>query len=62
MKTTRRSITDNSTRLKDYDYSQPGVYFITLVTQGHTNLFGEISDGVMQINHLGEITQPFGNS
>ncbi len=33
----RRSI-----RLKDYDYSQPGSYFITICTHGHQNLFGDI--------------------
>ena len=33
----RRSI-----RLKDYDYSQPGSYFITICTHNHVNLFGNI--------------------
>lgn len=46
----RRSI-----RLKEYDYTQPGAYFITLVTQDRANLFGEIIDGVMRLNVLGEI-------
>ncbi len=35
----RRSI-----RLKDYDYSQPGSYFVTLCTLGHINLFGDIEE------------------
>ncbi len=46
----RRSI-----RLKGYDYSAAGMYFITLCTYQRGCLFGEISDGVMQLNRLGEI-------
>ena len=30
------------TRLKDYDYSQNGYYFITICTHNRHNLFGEI--------------------
>ena len=48
----RRSI-----RLKDYDYSQNGAYFVTLSTQNRDYLFGEIVDGVMQLNSLGEIVK-----
>lgn len=33
----RRSI-----RLKDYDYSQPGSYFITICTHNHKIIFGNI--------------------
>jgi hypothetical protein len=44
-------------RLKDYDYSQAGAYFITLVTKDRTNLLGEIIDGVMRLNSLGDITR-----
>ena len=31
-----------SIRLKDYDYSQPGSYFITVCTHNQKNLFGKI--------------------
>ena len=31
------------TRLKDYDYSQNGYYFITICTHNRQNLFGEIA-------------------
>lgn len=31
-----------SIRLKDYDYSQEGLYFITICTKNRENLFGEI--------------------
>jgi len=48
----RRSI-----RLKGYDYSQAGAYFITVCTQSHEHLLGEISDEEMWINAWGNIVQ-----
>ncbi len=45
----------HSIRLKDYDYSQPGGYFITLVTHERRNLFGKIVQGEMQLNEFGVI-------
>lgn len=42
----RRSI-----RLKGYDYSQPGAYFITICTHQRECLFGEIVNRQMQLNH-----------
>jgi len=44
----RRSI-----RLKGYDYSQAGLYFITICTQNRLCLFGEIENGDMQLNDAG---------
>lgn len=32
----------HSIRLQGYDYSQEGLYFITICTHGHKHLFGEI--------------------
>lgn len=46
----RRSI-----RLKGYDYSQAGLYFITLCCQNREHLFGEIIDGKMILNEAGEM-------
>ena len=46
----RRSI-----RLKGYDYSQPGAYFVTICTHQRAILFGQIKNGVMIPNRLGEI-------
>jgi putative transposase len=46
----RRSI-----RYKGYDYTQPGAYFITLVTSDHQALFGEIACGEMQLSKLGNL-------
>jgi len=48
----RRSI-----RLKNYDYSQAGAYFVTICTHGHIHLFGEVVDGEMRLNPFGEIVQ-----
>jgi len=44
----RRSI-----RLKGYDYSQTGLYFITICTQNRLCLFGEIENGEMILNNAG---------
>lgn len=46
----RRSI-----RLRGYDYSQEGAYFITLNTRNRECLFGDITDGEMLLNGFGEI-------
>ncbi len=43
----------HSIRLKGYDYSQPGAYFVTMVTQGRACLFGEIRGGEMKLNDAG---------
>ncbi len=46
----RRSI-----RLKGFDYSQPGGYFITIVTCNREHLFGAINHCGMILNPLGRI-------
>jgi putative transposase len=46
----RRSI-----RLRGYDYTAPGAYFVTMVTHRRTQLFGEIAGGEMRVNEWGEI-------
>jgi len=46
----RRSI-----RLKVYDYSQPGAYFVTVVTRQRECLLGEIVNRVMKLNDFGKI-------
>jgi putative transposase len=46
----RRSI-----RLKEYDYTQPGGYFITIVTYQRDCLFGKITNEEMQLNTHGQI-------
>jgi putative transposase len=46
-----------SIRLKEYDYSQPGTYFVTLCTEGRMCVFGDVVDGRMVLNETGEIVQ-----
>ena len=46
----RRSI-----RLKEYDYSQNGAYFVTVCTHNRECLLGEITDREMVLNEYGKI-------
>ena len=46
----RRSI-----RLKDYDYSKAGAYFVTICTWNKECILGEIDDEKMKLNEYGEI-------
>jgi len=46
-----------SIRLKGYDYSQEGLYFITLVCQRRAFLFGEIIDAKMILNDAGKMIE-----
>lgn len=48
----RRSI-----RLKGYDYSQAGAYFVTIVAWQREMLFGEIVNGEMKLNRNGRIVR-----
>jgi putative transposase len=46
-----------SIRLKGYDYTQPGWYFITICTQNREWLLGEITGGEMVLNTFGGIVR-----
>ena len=46
----RRSI-----RLKDYDYTQAGAYFVTIAVQGRLALFGEVVNGVVRLSDAGKM-------
>jgi putative transposase len=48
----RRSI-----RLQNHDYSQPGAYFVTMVTWHRECLFGEVISGEMKLNNIGQIVR-----
>ena len=41
-------------RLKGYDYSQSGGYFVTICTQDRECLFGKVIDEKMEINEAGK--------
>ncbi|HLO16706.1 MAG TPA: transposase [Anaerolineales bacterium] len=45
----------HSIRLTNYDYAQPGGYFITIVTYQRALLFGKIVNTEMQLNDFGKI-------
>jgi len=44
-----------SPRLRDYDYAQPGAYFVTLCTHDHACLFGTLTNGEMHQTVIGEM-------
>ena len=46
-----------SVRLKEYDYSQVGLYYITICTKIHLCLFGRIEKGEMILNKYGIIAK-----
>ena len=46
----RRSI-----RLKGYDYTQVGAYFVTIAVRGRLALFGEVVNGEVRLNEAGDM-------
>ena len=46
-----------SLRLKGYDYTQVGAYFVTIVLQDRLCLFGEIVNTEMQLSQAGEVAR-----
>ena len=44
-------------RLKGYDYSHGGAYFVTIVAQGGACLFGEVVDAQMRPNEAGRMVK-----
>jgi len=50
-----------SLRLQGYDYAQAGAYFVTVCTQNRKCLFGEVTDGTMRLNAVGELATALWN-
>ena len=48
----RRSI-----RLRGYDYTRDGAYYVTIVTHGRRTLFGDIVEGEMRLSEAGEMVK-----
>lgn len=46
-----------SKRLRGYDYSQVGAYFITICTHNKECAFGNIVNGEMRLNELGQVVE-----
>ena len=53
----RRSI-----RVKDYDYSRAGTYFLTMCLQRKRCLFGNVVNGEMMLNDAGKLVQHIWNN
>ena len=45
----------DSTRLKGWDYSCEGFYYVTICTKDKRPYFGSIEDGEVQLSAIGEI-------
>jgi putative transposase len=46
-----------SVRLAGYDYAQEGAFLVTLCTRERECLFGEVVDGAMHLNALGQVAE-----
>ena len=46
-----------SSRLKNWDYSSPGIYFVTICTLNHNKFFGKIIENKMCLSLRGQIAQ-----
>ena len=44
-------------RLREYDYSSSGMYFVTVSTHNRISLFGKVVEGAMRLNRLGTIVE-----
>lgn len=48
-----------SIRLKGYDYSSEGCYFITICTKDKQHFWGNIENEKIVLNNLGKISEKF---
>ncbi|MCJ7496538.1 MAG: transposase, partial [candidate division Zixibacteria bacterium] len=46
-----------SIRLKEYDYSQAGGYFITICTKNNEHIFGNVINGEMRLSRYGSVVR-----
>jgi len=46
-------------RLKDYDYSKGGYYFVTVCTGNKEEWFGRVKNGEMILSKFGEVAKNF---
>ena len=54
-KLSNNNFTRKNPRLKDYDYTLGGYYFITICTKDKTHYFGEIINEEMNLNDVGKL-------
>lgn len=50
-----------SIRLRGYDYSKNGIYYVTICVQYHGHIFGNIIDRKMQLNEPGKMVEYWWN-
>ena len=50
-----------SLRLKGYDYTKSGAYYVTICTQKRQCVLGSINGGKMVLNHAGEMVKKIWN-
>ena len=48
-----------SSRLQGYDYSQNGMYFVTICTKEREHFFGKVKNGKMVLNNIGKVAYQF---
>ncbi len=48
-------------RLKGFDYSKSGYYFVTICTQNREEWFGKVKSGITHLNKFGEFAKNFWN-
>jgi putative transposase len=48
-----------TTRLKHYNYSQNGYYFVTICTKDEKKYFGDVENEKMVLNKIGEIVRQY---
>ncbi|HUL23426.1 MAG TPA: hypothetical protein VLZ10_18365 [Thermodesulfobacteriota bacterium] len=46
-------------RLKDYDDSKSGYYFVTICTQNREEWFGTVKSGITHLNKFGKFAKNF---
>ena len=44
-------------RIPEFDYSQPGAFFVTIVTKDRKTLFGHVDNGKMVLNNVGKLAE-----
>ena len=57
MPTDKLRLHRRSIRLKDYDYSLPGAYFVTLVTHARDRIFGEVQGEGINLSRAGQVVE-----
>ncbi|MDP3582226.1 MAG: transposase [Ignavibacteria bacterium] len=50
-----------TTRLKEWDYSSPWWYYVTINTKDHVEYFGKVEDEKMLLNEIGKIVDGYWN-